>query len=121
MMNPSPLHSSIKKVMLMDSRLRLSAAIAAILGASAARLTLAATASPDNSTDEIQEITVTAQRRSENMQDVPITIQAMTQETLAQLNVTTFDDFIKFLPNVTESSTGPGARQHIHAWSIHRK
>jgi iron complex outermembrane receptor protein len=108
MMNPSPLHSSIKKVMLMDSRLRLSAAIAAILGASAARLTLAATASPDNSTDEIQEITVTAQRRSENMQDVPITIQAMTQETLAQLNVTTFDDFIKFLPNVTESSTGPG-------------
>jgi outer membrane receptor protein involved in Fe transport len=67
-----------------------------------------ATDTADTSTDTIQEITVTAQRRTENIQDVPITIQALTAETLTQLNVTTFDDFVKYLPNVTQSTTGPG-------------
>jgi outer membrane receptor protein involved in Fe transport len=56
----------------------------------------------------IQEIVVTAQRRAENMQDVPITMQALTAETLTQLSATTFDDFVKYLPNVTQYSAGPG-------------
>src|SRR6202011_1900251 len=37
-----------------------------------------------------------------------ISIQALTGETLTQLNVTTFDDFIKFVPNVTTAGSGPG-------------
>ena len=57
---------------------------------------------------EIAEVTVTAQRRSENIQNVPITIQALSSETLKQLSVTTFDDFVKYLPNVALSSNGPG-------------
>jgi iron complex outermembrane recepter protein len=57
---------------------------------------------------ELSEITVTAQRRTENLQDVPITIQALTSETLTQLNVTTFDDIVKYTPNVTTASWGPG-------------
>ena len=59
-------------------------------------------------TDQIQEITVTAQRRTENIQNVPIAIQALTAETLEQLNVSTFSDFIKYLPNVTATTVGPG-------------
>jgi iron complex outermembrane receptor protein len=51
---------------------------------------------------------VTAQRRTESIQDVPVTIQALTGEQLGQLNVTTFDDVLKYLPNVTFSSNGPG-------------
>ena len=93
----------------MNSNRKLACAIAAILGGSAAAVTHAATATDtDSSSDQIQEITVTAQRRTENMQNVPITIQALTSETLAQLNVETFDDFVKYLPNVTSASTGPG-------------
>jgi len=57
---------------------------------------------------ELSEITVTAERRTENLQDVPITIQALTSETLTQLNVTTFDDIVKYVPNVTTASWGPG-------------
>jgi iron complex outermembrane recepter protein len=95
----------------MNSHQKLSYAIAAILGGSAAGFTLAAPAAAapdtDNNSDAIQEITVTAQRRTENMQDVPITIQALTAEALTQLNVTTFADFVKYLPNVTAASTGP--------------
>lgn len=95
----------------MNSTQKLSYAIAVILsgGAAANPLQAAAPASDsDTSGGEIQEITVTAQRRTENMQDVPITIQALTAQTLTQLNVETFDDFVRYLPNVTAASNGPG-------------
>jgi outer membrane receptor protein involved in Fe transport len=88
---------------------KLSYAIAVILGSSSAGMVHAATAAEaDAGSDSIQEITVTAQRRTENMQDVPIQIQALTSETLKQLNVATFDDFVKYLPNVSAASNGPG-------------
>ncbi|HEY3658303.1 MAG TPA: TonB-dependent receptor [Steroidobacteraceae bacterium] len=57
---------------------------------------------------ELAEVTVTAQRRTENLQDVPIAIQAITGETLQQLSVENFDDVIKYLPNVTLAGNGPG-------------
>jgi iron complex outermembrane recepter protein len=92
----------------MNSNPKLSYAIAAILAGSASSLVRAATATDNDSSDSIQEITVTAQRRSENAQNVPITIQALTAETLDQLSITTFDDYVKYLPNVTAPGNGPG-------------
>lgn len=85
-------------------------AVAAILAAHATAARAAA-AAPDAATADtggISEVIVTAQRRTENAQDVPISIQALTGEALSQLNVTTFDDFIKYLPNVTQGTYGPG-------------
>jgi outer membrane receptor protein involved in Fe transport len=93
---------------------KLSYAIAAILSGSSAGLVHAATATAtdtDTSTDMIQEITVTAQRRTENIQDVPISIRALTGETLSQLNVQTLDDYLKYLPNVTTANNGPGQNE----------
>jgi outer membrane receptor protein involved in Fe transport len=91
---------------------KLSYAIAAILGGGAFGNALAANSTDSGSSaDQIQEITVTAQRRSENLEDVPIAIQALTGETLNQLNVTSFDDFVRYLPNVSSSSAGPGQSQ----------
>ena len=94
----------------MNSNQKLSLAIAAILGGAGVGVSVAAppTAPDASNVDTIQEIVVTAQRRSENMQDVPIQIQALTGKVLTQLNVTTFDDFVKYLPNVTSASNGPG-------------
>src|SRR5271156_2846573 len=93
----------------MNAKSKLSCAIAAILSSSAAGIAHGATAADvEASSDAIQEVTVTAQRRTENMQNVPIQIQALTAETLQQLNVSTFDDFVKYLPNVTSASNGPG-------------
>jgi iron complex outermembrane receptor protein len=92
----------------MNSNQKLSYAIAAILSGSGAGFAHAATATDTEASDAIQEITVTAQRRTENIQDVPITIQALTAETLSQLSVTTFDDYVRYLPNVTVASNGPG-------------
>ena len=92
----------------MNSNPKLSYAIAAILSSSAAGFSHAAPASDADTSDSIQEIVVTAQRRAENIQDVPITIQALTAETLSQLNVQTFDDYVKYLPNVSFKTNGPG-------------
>jgi iron complex outermembrane recepter protein len=96
------------------ARDKLSFAIAAILGAHSPALFAA---DPDQALPEpsasgttggLAEIVVTAQRRAESAQNVPITIQALTGETLSQLNVTTFDEFRQYLPNVTSGGSGPG-------------
>ncbi len=90
---------------------KISAAVAAILSAPATAIVFAApadTATATSSAIELEEVIVTANRREENLQNVPITIQALTGDTLAKLNVTTFDDYVKFLPNVTAQGLGPG-------------
>ena len=92
----------------MNSNQKLTYAIAAILSGTAGGFAHAAAATDTEASDSIQEITVTAQRRTENVQNVPITIQALTSETLNQLSVTTFDDFVRYLPNVSVASNGPG-------------
>src|ERR1700733_2491736 len=89
---------------------KLAIAIAAILSAVPAVRTLAA-AADTGSTDTLEEITVTAQRRDQSIQDVPISMQALTGQTLQQLNITTFDDYIKYLPNVTSANNGPGQNE----------
>jgi iron complex outermembrane recepter protein len=103
---------------------KLSRTIAAILSASAAHAVLAADAGPTAAdaapttaaatstgsadTGSLQTVIVTAQRREENIQHVPITMEAMTGKTLQNLNVQTLSDFVKYLPNVTTGSAGPG-------------
>src|ERR1700688_260561 len=96
----------------MNSNSKLSYAIAAILSGSGAAYAQTATEAPSaEASDQIQTIVVTAQRRSESIQDVPISIQAFTGQTLKELNVTTFDDYIKYLPNVSAASNGPGQNE----------
>src|SRR5467141_5070409 len=90
---------------------KISAAVAAVLWAPGTAIVFAApaeTATATASGSELEEVIVTAQHRSESIQNVPITIQAITGDQLGQLNVTTFDDVIKMLPNVTFSANGPG-------------
>jgi len=93
---------------------KIARAVAAILGTHAGVLAAAdqqAGGETGATASGIQEVVVTAQRRSENVQDVPIAIQAFSGEMLQQLNVTTFDDLIKHLPNVSGGSQGPGQVQ----------
>jgi iron complex outermembrane recepter protein len=92
----------------MNSNPKLSYAIAAILSGSPLGLSYAATATDTSSSDALQEITVTATRRNETLENVPITIQAITGDQLQQLNVSSFDDLIRYTPNVTYSGNGPG-------------
>src|SRR5882724_6511763 len=92
---------------------KLSIAIASILGGVSFSATAAgqASGSTEVNSDALQEITVTATRRSQSIQDVPIAMQAFTGQTLQQLNISTFDDYIKYLPNVTSANNGPGQNE----------
>src|SRR5580700_3108072 len=49
----------------------------------------------------LEEVVVTAQKRSENLQDVPISIQALNTEKLEQLSIVNIDDYVKYLSGVT--------------------
>ena len=92
----------------MKANQKLTYAIMAVLSAHAGS---ALAAEEAKNSGEIADVVVTAQRRSESIQNVPIAIQALTGEALAQLNVTTFEDYAKFLPNVTTSAEMPGVGQ----------
>ncbi|WP_408590781.1 TonB-dependent receptor [Novosphingobium sp.] len=54
------------------------------------------------------EIVVTATRRSESIQKVPISLQALTPEKLEQRQVNSFSDYVTLLPSVSYASLGPG-------------
>jgi outer membrane receptor protein involved in Fe transport len=88
-------------------RLPLASAISAIL-AGGAPLAHAAGASEAES-GALEEIVVTAQKKVENLQDVPISIQALGTEKLEELNIVNIDDYVKYLSGVTTvKSLGQG-------------
>ncbi len=57
----------------------------------------------------IADIIVTATRREESLNKIPLAIQALSGDSLADLNITKFDKLIEYLPNVRSASRGPGA------------
>jgi len=59
----------------------------------------------------LEEIVVTAQKRTEDLQSVPLSIQAFSTQRLQELNVQRFDDYVRFLPSVSYQTAGPGFAQ----------
>jgi iron complex outermembrane recepter protein len=91
----------------------ISCAAAAILSGGVCVSAAVAGAAPADaasgaSATAVGEVIVTAQRRSESVQRVPMTLQAFTGESLAKLNVTTVEDILKYTPNVTFGNNGAG-------------
>jgi iron complex outermembrane receptor protein len=60
---------------------------------------------------QLEEVVVTSQKRSENLQDVPISVVALGTQKLDQLQVSGLTDYVKFLPSVTIQTAGPGFTQ----------
>ena len=56
----------------------------------------------------LEEIVVTAEKRTENLQDVPISITALGTQKLQDLGVQNFDDYVKYLPSIAYQTGGPG-------------
>ena len=76
--------------------------------ASAALLAAMSTAYGQSTSGELEEIIVTAQKREENLQNVPLAIQAIGTQRLEELNISKFDDVVRFLPSVSYQTFGPG-------------
>ncbi len=60
---------------------------------------------------KIEVIEVTATKRTESIQDVPVTVTALTGDSLETLGVSNFDQYVEFLPNVVFQGTGPGQNE----------
>ena len=65
-------------------------------------------ATPEQKPAGLGEIVVTATRRAESVQKVPISLQALTPEKLEQRQVVNFADYAALLPSVSYASLGPG-------------
>jgi len=64
------------------------------------------------------DILVTAQRRSENIQDVPASVSAFDSATLRNLNVQNIGDVVQAIPNVIYQDNGLVARYNIRGITL---
>ncbi len=67
----------------------------------------AATANAQNG-KVIEEVVVTATKRTASTQDIPIAVSAVSEESLEQLGISNFSDYLVQLPGVTAGGSGPG-------------
>ena len=83
-------------------------ALAIAIASPAAAQDTAAPAAEEERQGGVGTIVVTAQRRSEDLQDVPISVSAIGEEQLDELNIDTFEDYLDQIPSVTAGGNGPG-------------
>jgi outer membrane receptor protein involved in Fe transport len=76
---------------------------AAILGTAAGGSLLSLEANA-----QLEEVIVTATKRAESTQDIPVAVQALGENTLNDMGVTNFEDYLVQLPGVTAGGSGPG-------------
>ena len=68
----------------------------------------------------LEEVVVTAQKRVENLQDVPISVQVLDTTKLDQLNIANIDDYVKFAPGIAyvrgegQGGNGEPGESHIY-------
>ena len=95
------------------ARLPLAAAVYLAVGSAAFAQEATPAPQPQQNTEAatLDTVTVTAQKRTENLQKVPISIQVLGNEKLEELNISDFDDYVKYLPSVSYQTFGPGFAQ----------
>ena len=58
--------------------------------------------------NKLEEVIVTATKRTESMQDIPVAVSALTEDTLDDFGVANFSDYLIQLPGVSAGGAGPG-------------
>jgi iron complex outermembrane receptor protein len=90
-------------------RLALAALLASTTLAAPALAQSEQTAPEQPNTDAGDDIVVTAQKRDESIQDVPISMQAIGTRRLDQLNISNFNEYTALLPSVAFQTVQPGS------------
>ena len=88
----------------------LLASIVAVLAASAAP---EVKADQDSEPTKLNEIVVTAQKRIERLQDVPMSITVVSDEDIAHKGLLSMDDYLRSVPSVSYLDFGNGNNQII--------
>ncbi|MBU1287349.1 MAG: TonB-dependent receptor [Alphaproteobacteria bacterium] len=68
----------------------------------------ATAAKPQTKTRRLKAVTVTATKRTESAQSIPVSVTALGQTELDDLGVKNFTDYLVQLPGVTAGGSGPG-------------
>ena len=89
-------------------KLPLAAAVALAFTAPAWAQSADAQAAKEKEARTLDAITVTAQKRVENLQEVPISIQVLGNAQLEQQNVAAFGDYAKLIPSLSFGTSGGG-------------
>ncbi len=93
---------------------RIGVAVAAALAGAPCTLvraeTLAADTSSSASGGGLQEVVVTARKREENLQDVPLSVDVFTARDMQNLGITSLDDYVQKDPTISFVSVGPGTQ-----------
>ncbi len=93
---------------------QLALAIASVLsGGAVIPATAVHAASPGSEGSTLQEIVVTAQKRAENLQKVPISIDVFTGKDLKNLAISQFEDYASRTPSISFVSAGPGTQTFV--------
>ncbi len=56
----------------------------------------------------LEEVIVTAQKREQNLQDIPMSVQVLGAQQLTELNISNFTDYVQYMPSVSFQAFGPG-------------
>jgi iron complex outermembrane receptor protein len=81
----------------------------ALLGSVVAATVVMPAHAEDGDKTVLEEVIVSAQKRDQNLQDVAVSIQVLGNQTLENLDVRSFADYIDFLPSVSfTAGGGPG-------------
>ncbi|MEJ2535097.1 MAG: TonB-dependent receptor plug domain-containing protein, partial [Gammaproteobacteria bacterium] len=80
---------------------------AAIMSGLAAGVAMPAVAQ-DNGDVKLEEVVVTATKRAESMQDIAVSVSAITGDSIQELGIDNFEEYVQYLPNVVWSGRGPG-------------
>ncbi len=92
---------------------KLAIAIAAALSGGVALQALPARAADGASDTTLEEVIVTARKRAENLQDVPISIDVFTSKELRNMNISQFEDYATVVPSISFVSAGPGTQTFV--------
>ncbi|GAC35569.1 TonB-dependent receptor [Paraglaciecola polaris] len=90
---------------------KLSCAVLAALAATPAYAQEDASKVSKSGKASIETIEVTATKRSESIQDIPVSVTALNGQALENLGVDNFQEYVEFLPNVIFQGTGPGQNE----------
>lgn len=88
----------------------LATAVALACGTSAPA---AAESSESDAPGRIEEVVVTAQKRSASIQEVPLAIQAFTADSIDELDISRFEDFALLSPTINIASWIPGTTSMV--------
>lgn len=91
---------------------RIGFAVAAAIAAAALpqRAPAATAVDAAESGGGLQEVLVTARKVSENLQDVPISVDVLTKQDMQNLGIARFDDYAQKMPSISFISVGPGTQ-----------